>query len=101
VRQAFMGAFLNEGLDPPVPVIEAISSITIGAVLRLDRSLLCAVRFEHARDEVARGGVKRLSVLPEIPLPPLGLFTRRGEVPATPVVQAFAREIRKAGTRAA
>ena len=101
VRQAFLGAFLNEGLDPPVPVIEAISSITIGAVLRLDSSLLCAVRFEHARDEVARGGVKRLSVLPEVPLPPLGLFTRRGEVPATPVVQAFAREIRKAGTRAA
>ena len=72
----------------------------IGAVLRLDRSLLCAVRFEHARDEVARGGVKRLSGLPEVALPPLGLFTRRGEVPATPVVQAFAREIRKAGARA-
>ncbi len=69
-------------------------------MLRLDPSLLCAVRFEHARDEVARGGVKRLPVLPEIPLPPLGLFTRRGEVQATPVLQAFAREIRKAGARA-
>lgn len=99
VRQAFMTAFLNEGVDPPLPVIETISSVTIGAVLRLDPSLLCAVRFEHARDEVARGGVKRLAVLPTIGLPPLGLFTRRGDVPSTPVVQAFAQAIRKAGAR--
>src|SRR5690606_8327149 len=99
VRQAFMTAFLNEGVDPPEPVIEATSSVTIGAVLRLDPGLLCAVRFEHARDEVARGGVRRLAVAPSIALPPLGLFTRRGSVEATPVVQAFAREIRRAGAR--
>lgn len=100
VRQAFMTAFLNEGIDPPAPVIEAISSVTIGAVLRLDPSLLCAVRFEHARDEVARGGVRRLAVAPEIALPPLGLFTRRSEVQTPPVMQAFARAIRKTGALA-
>lgn len=100
VRQAFMTAFLNEGADPPAPVIEAISSVTIGAVLRLDPSLLGAVRFEHARDEVARGGVRRLAVTPEIPLPPLGLFTRRSAVQTSQVMQAFAREIRKAGAPA-
>jgi DNA-binding transcriptional LysR family regulator len=44
VRQAFMMAFLNEGIDPPEPVIEAMSSVTIGAVLRLDAWVLCAVR---------------------------------------------------------
>lgn len=98
VRQAFMTAFLNEGVDPPQPVIEAVSSVTIGAVLRLDPKLLCAVRFEHARDEVARGGVKRLPLSPTIGLPPLGLFTRRGDVVSTPVVQAFAQEIRRSGT---
>jgi DNA-binding transcriptional LysR family regulator len=97
VRQAFMTAFLNGGVDPPEPVIEAMSSVTIGAVLRLDPSLLCAVRFEHARDEVARGGVRRLTVTPAVALPPLGLFTRRGGVDPTPVVREFAREIRKAG----
>ncbi len=100
VRQAFMSAFLNEGTDPPRPVIEAMSSVTIGAVLRLDPSLLGAVRFEHARDEVARGGMRRLTVSPAIGLPPLGLFTRRGDVAATPVVQAFARAIRAQGDRA-
>lgn len=100
VRRAFMTAFLNEGIDPPEPVIEAMSSVTIGAVLRLDPSLLCAVRHEHARDEVARGGVRQLLVEPAVALPPLGLFTRRSDVGPTPVVQEFARAIRKAGAPA-
>jgi DNA-binding transcriptional LysR family regulator len=100
VRQAFMTAFLNEGADPPEPVIETMSSVTIGALLRLDPSLLCAVRYEHARDEVARGGVRQLVVEPAVALPPLGLFTRRSDIAATPVVQEFARAIRKAGEQA-
>lgn len=97
VRQAFMRAFLNEGLDPPEPVIETLSSVTIGALLRLDSSLLCAVRNEHARDEIARGRVRRLRVTPEMPLPPLGLFTRRDDVGPTPVVREFARALQKVG----
>jgi len=99
VRQAFMTAFLNEGLDPPEPVIEAMSSVTIGAVLRLDAGLLCAVRHEHARDEIARGGVRRLAVEPVIALPPLGLFTRR-DIGSTPIMQEFARAIRMGGALA-
>jgi DNA-binding transcriptional LysR family regulator len=95
VRQAFMTAFLNEGVDPPEPVIEAQSSVTVGAVLRLDPGLLGAVRFEHARDEVARGGVLLMPVAPAVPLPPLGLFTRRGAVEQIPVVQEFARALRE------
>lgn len=97
VRQAFMSAFLNEGIDPPEPVIEAMSSVTIGALLRLDPALLCAVRHEHARDELARGGVQQLRVEPVVELPPLGLFTRRTPLPPSPVVQEFARALRKAG----
>lgn len=99
VRQAFMTAFLNEGIDPPEPVIEAMSSVTIGAVLRLDPSLLGAVRYEHARAELARGGVRRLVVGPPVGLPPLGLFTRRGDTGPTPVLHEFARAIRKAGAQ--
>ncbi len=95
VRKAFMTAFMNEGLDPPVPVIEAMSSVTVGTVLRMDSSLLCAVRYEHARDEIARGGVRRVPVLPVIPLPPLCLFTRRGEFDRPIVVAEFARALRK------
>lgn len=99
VRQAFMRAFLDAGVDPPQPAIEAMSSVTISALLRLDPSLLCAVRYEHARDEVARGGVRRLALRPDIALPPIGLFTRRGEGGATPVMQEFTRAIRKAGAQ--
>ena len=97
VRQALMTAFLNDGVDPPEPAIEALSSVTIGAVLRLDPSLVCAVRFEHARDEVARGGVRQVVVTPAMPLPSFGLFTRRGAVGQPAVVQEFARAIRLAG----
>ncbi|QDL36154.1 LysR family transcriptional regulator [Rhodoferax sediminis] len=100
VRQAFMTAFLNDGVEPPEPVIEAMSSVTVGALLRMDPSLLCAVRFEHARDEVARGNVRKVPVLPAIPLPSLGLFTRRAAIGQPAVVQEFARAIRKAGARA-
>jgi DNA-binding transcriptional LysR family regulator len=74
-----------------------LSSVTIGAVLGLDPTLVCAVRSEHARDEVARGGVRRLAVQPDVPLPPLGLFTRRSGIETSPVVQAFAQAIRAAG----
>lgn len=97
VRQAFMTAFLNEGVEPPEPVIEAMSSVTVGAVLRMDPALLGAVRLEHARDEVARGEVQRLSVAPTTPLPALGLFTRRGAIAQPPVVTEFARAIRDTG----
>jgi DNA-binding transcriptional LysR family regulator len=95
VRQAFMTAFLNEGVDPPEPVIEVMSSVTVGAVLRLDAGLVGAVRFEHARDEVARGGVVQVAVTPAIALPPLGLFTRRGSIDPPQVVREFAHALRK------
>ena len=101
VRQAFMTAFLNQAINPPEPVVEAMSSVTIGTVLRLDPGLLGAVRFEHAREEVARGGLVQLAVGPAVVLPPLGLFTRRGNVDPTPVMREFASALRKAGGRAA
>jgi DNA-binding transcriptional LysR family regulator len=101
VRQAFMTAFLNAGLAPPEPVIEATSSVTVGTVLRMDPSLLCAVRFEQARDEVTRGDVRRVAVSPAVPLPSLGLFTRREAIGQPAVVQEFARAIRRVGAGSA
>lgn len=99
VRQALMTAFLNEGLEPPEPAIEVVSSVTLGSVLRMDAKLLGAVRFEHARDELARGGVRRLIVAPVIALPSLGLYTRRDVEAPAPLVQAFADEVRRLGMR--
>jgi DNA-binding transcriptional LysR family regulator len=94
VRQAFITAFLNSGTTPPIPVIEAMSSVTIGAVLRKDPSLLCAVRLEHALDEVARGSVQRLKVLPQVVLPSFGLFFRRDGMKRPTVLMEFAEAIR-------
>ncbi|MET3373641.1 DNA-binding transcriptional LysR family regulator [Variovorax boronicumulans] len=94
VRQAFMTVFLNSGVTPPVPVIEAMSSVTIGTVLRKDPSLLCAVRMEHALDEVARGGVQRLKVGPQVALPSFGLFFRRDGMARPAILTAFTDAIR-------
>lgn len=98
VRQAFMTAFLNEGVPPPAPVIEVMSSVTIGSLLRADPALLCAVRREHADDEVARGGVRRVDVAPHVPLPSFGLFVRKGDLPDLPIVLAFADALRGVAT---
>lgn len=100
VRQGLMTAFLNEGLEPPEPVIEVLSSVTVGSVLRMEPGLLGAVRFEHARDELARGGVRRLSVTPGVVLPSLGLYTRRGVEGPAPLVQAFGKAIGRVGAGA-
>jgi len=99
VRQALMTAFLNEGLEPPEPAVEVLSSVTVSSVLRLDPALLAAVRFEHARDELARGGIRRVAVGPVMPLPSLGLYTRRATEGPAPLVQAFAQAISKVGLR--
>ena len=99
IRQAWMTAFLNEGLQPPEPAIEVLSSVTLGSVLRMDPALLGAMRFEQAREELARAGVRRLPVAPGIPLPSLGLYTRRGGERPTPLLQAFAAAIGRSGVR--
>lgn len=99
VRQALMTAFLNAGLEPPEPAIEVLSSVTLGSVLRLDGNVLGAVRFEQARDELARGGIVRLPITPPVPLPSLGLYTRRAAEGPPPIVQAFADAIRLVSTR--
>ena len=97
VRQAFITAFLNSAATPPVPVIEAMSSVTIGTVLRQDPSLLCAVRLEHALDEIARGGVQRLKVLPHVVLPSFGLFFRRDGLERPAILTLFTDAIRSVG----
>ena len=96
VRQAFMTAFLNDGATPPMPVVEALSSVTVGAVLRRDPSLLCAVRLEHAIDEIARGGVRRLAIAPKVSLPSFGLFFRRDGMERPPILAEFAEAVRRA-----
>ena len=74
--------------------LEATTSVTVGTVLRMDPSLLCAVRSEQARDEVTRDDVRRVAVSPAVPLPSLGLFTHREAIGQPVAVQEFARVAR-------
>lgn len=97
VRQALMTAFLNVGLQPPEPAVEVLSSVTVGSILRLDPALLGATRLEHATDELARKGVRRLMVQQAVPLPSLGLYTRRGRQ-SSPLLSAFADALRHTGS---
>jgi DNA-binding transcriptional LysR family regulator len=99
VRQAYMTAFLNEGLQPPEPAVEVVSSVTLGSLLRADPALLGAARLEHARDELARDGVRRIAVTPFVSLPSLGLYTRRTAQAPAPLVRAFADAVRRFGVR--
>jgi DNA-binding transcriptional LysR family regulator len=97
VRQALMTAFLNQGLPPPEPAVEVLSSVTVGSLLRLDPQLLGAVRLEHAQDELARGGMRRLPVTPAVPLPSIGLYTRRSAGEAPPLVRGLVEALRRFG----
>jgi hypothetical protein len=44
--------------------------------------------------------VRRLAASPGVPLPALGLYTRRAAESPPPLVQAFAAALRKTGLRA-
>ena len=99
VRQALMTAFLNSGLEPPEPAIEVLSSVTLGSVLRMDATMLGAVRLEQARDELSRGGIVRLPITPAVLLPSLGLYTRRVDENPPPLVQEFADAMRLVSAR--
>ncbi|RYY68880.1 MAG: hypothetical protein EOO24_51530 [Comamonadaceae bacterium] len=100
MRQALMTAFLNQGLEPPEPAVEVLSSVTVGSLLRLDPGLVGAVRLEHAQDEVARGGMRRLPVGPPAAMPSLGLYTRRAAEAPPRLVQSLADALRRFGKQA-
>ncbi|MNV65459.1 hypothetical protein D3C71_1581530 [compost metagenome] len=55
------------------------------------------MRLEHALDEVARGGVQRLKVGPQVVLPSFGLFFRRDGMARPAILTEFADAIRFVG----
>ncbi len=95
VRQAFMAAFLNAGVAAPEPVVETLSPVTLGSLLRLDPTLLGAVRRESVDEHGDGGELRALRVGPPIPLPPLGVFTRASAGGADATVAAFVSALRR------
>jgi DNA-binding transcriptional LysR family regulator len=96
VRQAFMEGFLNNGLTPPQPVVEAVSPTTLGALIRLDRSLIGVVRYGSARDRDALPDIRVIEILPQVPLPPLCVILRRISAERPKAVVTFIEALKRA-----
>jgi len=96
VRRAFMAGFLNNGLTPPQPVVEAVSPPTLGALIRLDRSLIGVVRYGNIRDRDAFPGARVVEIVPRMPLPPLCVILRRVSVERPKAVVTFVDELKRA-----
>lgn len=96
VRRAFMAGFLNNGLTPPQPVVEAISPPTLGALIRLDRSLVGVVRYGSARDSDAFPGARVVEIVPQMALPPLCVILRRIPVERPKAVVTFVEALKRA-----
>jgi DNA-binding transcriptional LysR family regulator len=94
--QAFMAAFLNQGLTPPKPAVETLSPVTLGMLLRLDSSLIGLVRYESVRQNDAFPAAQRVEIDPKAALPSLCVLTRRTAVQSPEVVEMFIESLRRA-----
>lgn len=99
LRRQLDAAFHEEGLDPPVPMIESLSFLSNRALL-LAGDYITVWPQQLASTEARRG---QIAVLPvELPATerPLGLWWR-AEVPLSPAAQALADALRDDATRQA
>ena len=96
VRRAFMAGFLNNGLTPPQPVVEAVSPPTLGALIRLDRSLVGVARYGSARDSDAFPGTRVVEIVPQMALPPLCVILRRVPLERPKAVVTFVEALKRA-----
>jgi hypothetical protein len=87
--------FLNQGLTPPKPVVETLSPVTLGMLLRLDSSLVGLVRYESVRQNDAFPGARRVEIDPKAVLPSLCVLTRRTAVKSPEVVETFMESLRR------
>jgi DNA-binding transcriptional LysR family regulator len=89
LRQAFMEAFIREGLTPPSGEVECQSSITVGALCQLDETILGILRSEAALHQEALGLLKIVPMRSAAALPPLSVVTRKGYAPVPLALTAF------------
>jgi DNA-binding transcriptional LysR family regulator len=89
LRRGVIDASLHAGLAPPSPVVEMTSPVLVTALVRLDSTLLTAMRLERAMVEQSAGRLKILPVKPEIVLPPLSFITRRARADSSKLLEAF------------
>lgn len=96
VRRAFMAGFLNNGLTPPQPVVEAVFPPTVGALIGLDHSLVGLVRYGNVRDGDTFPGTRVIEIVPRVALPPLCVILRRSPVAPSKAVATFVDALKRA-----
>jgi DNA-binding transcriptional LysR family regulator len=89
LRQAFMEAFIREGITPPTGAVQCQSSITVGALCQLDKSVLGILRSEAALHQKALGLLKIVPLRSAAALPPLSVVTRKAHAPAPIALTRF------------
>ncbi len=79
LRRAVIAACLTEGVTPPHPSIECLSTLTVLTFLRLDPGSIGPMREQHALEETRLNkDMVILDVRPGATMPPLALITRSG-----------------------
>lgn len=79
LRRAVIAACLADGVTPPQPGIECLSTLTVLAFLRLDPNSIGPMREQHALEETRLNReLVVLDVRPPAIMPPLALITRSG-----------------------
>jgi DNA-binding transcriptional LysR family regulator len=76
LRRAFIQNYLNLGLHPPRPEIEASSAAAVAGFVRADPDLIGLVRIDGGLSEMERGGLRMLDVRPQIALTPVSVLYR-------------------------
>ncbi|UUC94818.1 MULTISPECIES: LysR family transcriptional regulator [Comamonas] len=96
LRQMFVAACLQRGLEPPSATIESMSPLTLTQLLKTDRSLIGVMRREQLRGETSPSSLRVLPVESPIELPTLSFITKRSGSPLPVAVQTFFRSIEMA-----
>ncbi|WP_258129998.1 LysR family transcriptional regulator [Achromobacter anxifer] len=79
LRRAVIAACLAEGVTPPQPSIECLSTLTVLTFLRLDPNSIGPMREQHALEETRLNKeMVTLDVRPVVTMPPLALIARSG-----------------------
>lgn len=99
LRRAFIRVYLDLGLTPPEPAVEAISPLTIRSMLEFGGAELGLARSGHAAEDVRLGVLRELPMTTRLSMPPLAVFTRRAAGTRRRLVEAMTQALRDVGAQ--
>lgn len=95
VRQQVSNIFLQEGITPPLPVVESDSTMIVGEILVANENAISIMPSDIAAELVRIAGVAIVPYTFYWTLPPIALYTRL-EDPQREAGTRFAQALRKA-----